>query len=57
MLILTRKVCETIKIGQDITCTVLGLKGNQIRIGVDAPKEVEIHREEIFDAIYKEPQE
>lgn len=48
MLILTRKVSESLKLGDEITITVLGIKGNQVRIGVDAPREVEVHREEIY---------
>ncbi len=47
MLILTRKRGETVLIGEDVTVTVLGVKGQQVRIGIDAPKEVEIHREEV----------
>jgi len=48
MLILTRKVSESLKIGDEITITVLGVKGNQVRIGVDAPRDVAVHREEIY---------
>lgn len=54
MLILTRRVGETIMIGNDTTVTVLGVKGNQVRIGVNAPKHVEVHREEIYLKIQKE---
>jgi carbon storage regulator CsrA len=54
MLVLTRKVGETIIIGDDVTVTVLGLVGNQIKIGVNAPKSVSVHREEIYDRIQKE---
>jgi carbon storage regulator len=51
MLILTRRIGETIRIGSNIVVTVLGVKGSQVRIGIDAPKDVEVHREEIFDRI------
>lgn len=54
MLILTRRVGETLVIGDDVTVTVLGVRGNQIRIGVSAPKNVSVHREEIYDRIQKE---
>lgn len=54
MLILTRRVGETLKIGDDVTVTVLGVKGNQVRIGVDAPKDVAVHREEIYERIKQE---
>ncbi|PYE30806.1 carbon storage regulator CsrA [Idiomarina fontislapidosi] len=54
MLILTRRNGETLKIGDDISVTVLEVKGNQVRIGVDAPKHVDVHREEIFIRIKSE---
>ncbi len=51
MLILTRRVGESLMVGDDITITVLGVKGNQVRIGVNAPKDVAVHREEIYNRI------
>lgn len=57
MLILTRRVGETLMVGDDVTVTVLGVKGNQVRIGVDAPKDVAVHREEIYQRIQNEKDE
>jgi carbon storage regulator len=54
MLILTRRVGESLVVGDDITITVLGVKGSQVRIGVNAPKDVSVHREEIYERIKKE---
>jgi carbon storage regulator len=54
MLILTRRVGESLMIGDEVTITVLGVKGNQVRIGVDAPKHVSVHREEIYERIQQE---
>ena len=54
MLILTRRLSESLMIGDEITITVLGVKGNQVRLGVDAPKDVAVHREEIYERIRAE---
>lgn len=54
MLILTRRVGETLMVGNDVTVTVLGVKGNQVRVGINAPKSVAVHREEIFVRIQRE---
>lgn len=54
MLILTRRMGETLMVGDEITVTVLGVKGNQVRLGVNAPKDVEVHREEIYEKIQSE---
>jgi carbon storage regulator len=57
MLILTRKANETLIVGDDVTVTILGVKGNQVRIGVNAPKEISVHREEVYNRIKAEKQQ
>ena len=54
MLILTRRIGETVMIGDKVTVTVLSVNGNQVRIGVNAPKEVEVHREEVYERVQAE---
>jgi carbon storage regulator len=54
MLILTRRIGESVVIGENVTVTILGVKGNQVRVGIDAPKDVAVHREEIFERLQHE---
>ena len=57
MLILTRRADESIMIGDEVTVTVLGINGNQIRIGIDAPREITVHRQEVYERIKAEPED
>jgi len=57
VLILTRRIGESVKIDENITVSVLGMKGNQVRLGIDAPKSVSVYREEIFERIQKEKEQ
>ena len=54
MLILTRRTGETLMVGDEITVTILGVKGNQVRIGINAPRDVAVHREEIYEKIRRD---
>lgn len=54
MLILTRRVGEAVRIGDDVTLTVLGVKGSQVRLGIDAPRDVSVHRQEIYERVNEE---
>ena len=57
MLILTRRMGETLMIGAEVTVTVLGIKGNQVRLGIEAPKDVAVHREEVYDRVKAEQEQ
>jgi carbon storage regulator len=57
VLILTRRVGETLMVGENVTVTVMAVKGNQVRLGINAPKDVEVHREEIFERVKAEKTE
>ena len=54
MLILTRRIVEVLMIGNDVTVTVLGVKGNQVRVGINAPKDIAVHRQEIFERLKRQ---
>jgi carbon storage regulator len=54
LLILTRKIGESSKVGEDVTVTVMAVKGNQVRIGINVPKDVEVHREEVYERVHQE---
>ena len=54
MLVLTRRIGETVMIGDEITVTILSVRGEQVRIGIDAPQEIKVHRQEVYDRIQKE---
>ena len=57
MLILTRRIGEKLVIGENVTVAVVGVKGNQIRVGIDAPRDIQVHRDEIYQRILKEREE
>ena len=57
MLILTRRIGETVMVGDEVSVTVLGVKGNQVRVGIEAPRDVAVHREEIYQRIQEEDEE
>jgi carbon storage regulator len=57
VLILTRKVGEALRVGEEVTVTVMGIKGNQVRIGINAPTDVEVHKEEIYERVRAEKAE
>jgi carbon storage regulator len=57
MLILTRRVGESIQIGEEVTCTIMGVKGGTVRVGIDAPRSIEVHRKEVYRRIEQEKAE